>query len=172
MPYPWSCFQTWPVGKVQRIGSRVYPFHTCTTQQKFSAQTRSKQQQILCIIPNPCYLLSPQSLLTSLVALFQLCNKSDDESQTQPRDPNYLCKQDLRFDFVNKWLGEPFPGRKSSWPPKSNQFILESKWIFVQHLKKFLQGVLEIACSQKCDGQTDRQRTRKHNASGHCLLPA
>ncbi len=30
------------------------------------------------------------------------------------------------------------------WPPKSNEFILESQWTFVQSLKKIPQSVLEI----------------------------
>ena len=38
---------------------------------------------------------------------------------------------------------------KKLQPPKSNQFILESKWTFVLNMKKFPQGVPEISHSRE-----------------------
>ena len=49
--YLYSCFQTWPVGNVQRIGSKVYPeFSFHTRSRGLSTQTHSQKQQILSII--------------------------------------------------------------------------------------------------------------------------
>ena len=88
-----SRFQTWPVGKVQRIGSGFYPdfaFHTCTTQQEvlctdtfttaskpphYSGERWSSRVQeaeagskilipLLCVYSTQTPLLSPQTLLT------------------------------------------------------------------------------------------------------------
>lgn len=49
------------------------------------------------------------------------------------------------------------------WPPKSKLFISESKWMLVENLKTFPQGIPEILCSPEWDR---RVKTRNASSAG------
>lgn len=61
------------------------------------------------------------------------------------------CFVIINVRILNYGLIHVMCGHFDLWPSKSNQFILESKWMFVPNLKEFSKGFPEIAGFQKWD---------------------
>lgn len=84
-----------------------------------------------------------------------------DRQNQFPRERLCLIWRNFLQVFLSYCVHENKKDARSQchWPLKCNQFIVESKWLFIPNVRKFRQGILKLSCWREWDGQTDNPET-------------